>query len=388
MRSRHLLILTALAAVALVVALWMNQQRSPDSADDKDGLLYPALEAHLNEVTAVAVIGADNQPSVTLTRGAADWTVAEKDGYPANRGTLRRTLVKIAQARILEQKTANPELYARLGVEEPGSEDAASTAVRIEGAPEAVELVVGKVAFDGYGTYVRRRGDAGALLVSGELELATDPLEWIERQIVNVAAADLQSVRIEHPDGEVLALAKATREAGEFDVADIPQGRELSSPYAANSIGSALTAIRLDDVRARIDPKAAGAETTRSEFALFDGRIITVESFATDDGRWVNLSVRFDPAQRDRFTAAGAAAAETSGESTDTEPAARADDDVGAGDEPAAPTAEGGAAEEEDPAAAAARLDARLAPWSYAIPDYPFDQRRRRIGDLLAAEAE
>ena len=54
----------------------------------------------------------------TQTVDKETWTVAERDNYPADTGRLRKLLLELAEARLLEEKTSNPELYDRLKVED------------------------------------------------------------------------------------------------------------------------------------------------------------------------------------------------------------------------------------------------------------------------------
>ncbi len=129
MQARQLLILAVLAVAAVGAALLLNSHRSVSESGGER--LLPDLEKQLNSVAELRVIGADGATAVTLDRTENDWVVLEKDGFPADRAALRNTLLELANATIIEQKTSKPEFYARLGVEEPGSPDAASTALEI-----------------------------------------------------------------------------------------------------------------------------------------------------------------------------------------------------------------------------------------------------------------
>ena len=127
----------------------------------------------------------------------------------------------------------------------------------------------------------------------------------------------------------------------------------------ANGIGSALSGLRLDDVR-RAQP---GEASSRAEFETFDGLLITVQVFdAATDGEaetdedvpvWVALNVRAIEIPAD-----DSGTEETADEAT----------------EQAAP-------------ANAADYD-RLLGWQYRIPDFKVNQLTRRWEDILKAETE
>jgi hypothetical protein len=74
------------------------------------------LRDHVNDVNKVVITGADNKPTATITRAGDGWSVAEKGGYAADTGKLREFLLKLADSKLIEQKTANKEKYATLGV--------------------------------------------------------------------------------------------------------------------------------------------------------------------------------------------------------------------------------------------------------------------------------
>ena len=63
----------------------------------------------------MTITGAGAQPVATLLRSDAIWSVVERDGYPADVEKVRHTLIGLAEARIVEAKTANPEFYDPTG---------------------------------------------------------------------------------------------------------------------------------------------------------------------------------------------------------------------------------------------------------------------------------
>ena len=357
MQARQLLILAVLAVAAIAAALFLNADRSP--SESNGGRLLPELEKQLNSISELRVIGADGNAAVTLNRTENNWVVVEKDGYPADRAKLRNTLLELAKATVIEQKTSKPDFYARLGVENPGSPDAANKALEIVTGSDTVRVIVGKIAFDGYGTYVRLDGDPQGLLVSAELEPSTVPLDWISGELVDIAAADVAAVSIKQADGEQLRIEKSDRSDTNFTVRDVPEGRALSSEFAADSIAAALGGLGFDDVRARI-VTASGSVTT-ARYEMFDGRVIEIELTEDEDRTWAAFDFGFDPALAARFSTAATSA-----------------------DESTANSEESVAAPENDPEQEIVDLNARLGGWSFAVPDYKITQFSKRMDDLLA----
>jgi hypothetical protein len=356
MQARQLLIIALLAIAAIGSALYLTRDRG--AADTDAEALFAGLEDRLNAITGMRVVDAEGNTVVTLDRTDTDWVIREKDGYPADRALLRETLLELANSRVVERKTAKPEFYGRLGIEDPGSPDAASTALEIDVGDDSLRLIVGKIAFDGYGTYVRLSGDPQGLLVSGELEPSTDALDWVPRELTNIPATDIAAVTITQADGEQLRIEKSARTDAGFTVLDVPEGRELTSEFVANGIGSALTTLNLDDVSARHAPDPASETTAR--FELFDGRIVEVRTYDHDEQTWATFDFGHDAELAARF-----AAADT--EETDGDQAAAENDDA------------------EDTESEITRLSEKLGGWSYLLPEYKSGQIRQRMSDLLKA---
>jgi len=188
MKTHHLLVLLAAAALAVIAALWTRTVHEPEHAQGAGALLAPGLEAKVNEVSTIHVKGKDDA-SVTLERGTDNWTVKEKSGYPADTGKVRKLLIGIAQSKLVEQKTSNPQYYGELGVADPTAAAPAETKpedsdakkngdekpgalVEIDAPVEGsdkVALIVGNSARGATATYVRKAGDSQSWLASGDL---------------------------------------------------------------------------------------------------------------------------------------------------------------------------------------------------------------------------
>lgn len=312
----------------------------------------------LDEVDTIAIVGAGNTPVATLDRGADGWTVRERDGYPADLMKVRRTLLSLAEAQVLETKTADPQFHAMLGVEDIESADAAGVSVTLEGPSSPVTVVVGEAAGDNR-RYVRRGGENQSYLINRDPEIGTTASDWLDPTIIDLASARVRDVTVAHPDGEIVHVFKTDAEQPNFTVADVPEGRALLYDSVANVMASVLQKLTLEDVE-RVTGESP--EETITKITTFDGLLVTVYGLQRDDGAWIRFAVDSMPA--DESTEA-AAAAETAGAEAETE---------------ATETASA------DPAAEARSLNEHLAGWRYRIPAYKFEQLTRSMDDLLKAQ--
>lgn len=331
MKAAHVLLLAGLAALAILVAFALGSHRSGPPAGD---LLLPGLAGSVNEVTGVAVAPGDGEP-FRVVRGATAWTVPGRHDYPADAGIVRRLVLALAEARIVETKTSRPELHSRLGLAETG--DGSGTVVTLEGIGESATVVVGeREAPGGRGTYVRRQGEDTALLVDQAITVETDQDQWLDQEVMDVPAGAVDSIEITHPDGDQVTIRRG--EDGRLALARIPEGREVSGPTAADALGRALAALRFDDVRPSGEDDA-GAGPVVAVFTLSDGTLVEATSRRLGEETWTRFSVT-----------------------------------------PAAPPE---AAEPNDGPGSAVRLAVRLRGWTYRLPAWKAEQLTRRLDDLL-----
>jgi hypothetical protein len=357
MTKRTVAILAA-ALVVLVVLVVAGQRTSTGPAGAGD-VLVPDLEAALGDIDRVTIVRANNETVATLEKRPESWVVADKNGYVANAAKLRQALTALAEARVLEQKTSTPELYGRIGVQDVTAADAGGISLALS-APGLTlpTIILGNAEGSRY-RYARRAGEAQSFLIDRNPDVPRAAAQWLDSVIVDVRGERVREVTITHADGEVVRISKASAELANFDVAGVPEGRELSYPGVANTVGNALRELNLEDVEQAAAAAAAAAEqATVVEYRTFDGLVVRITGVERNDESWISLEASADPAQ-----AAPAAA-----------PAAPAE---GAAASAAAPAA--------DPAAEAARINAKVGGWRYKIASFQYDQMTRRMADLLKA---
>ncbi|RMF98233.1 MAG: DUF4340 domain-containing protein [Gammaproteobacteria bacterium] len=374
MNNRRILVLLLLLAALAVTGWWLAREQKP-AAGGQGELFLPGLADALNGLETVVIKRAGGRVVATLRHGADGWTVAEANGYPADIGRLRRLLLALAQARVVEAKTARPERHDRLGVEDISREDASGIQLDLISPAYSASVIIGKTGVAGGSmAYLRRAGEDQAFLVDARLDPGRELRDWLDRRVLDIPARDIRRVTIEHPDGETLVIEKPDPEASDFTVLNIPEGRKLSYPGVANSIGAALAGLEFDTVRPAAETPRPAGPPVLTRFETFDGLLIEARTWRVDDGHLVafSASAAEPPAM---ITAAPAAGGDKAGEAG---PAAGGESTTDA--EPAADADTG-----KDPASRAAELNERLSGWLYALPGYKTDQLIRRMNDLLAA---
>ncbi|MFW2404432.1 MAG: DUF4340 domain-containing protein [Gammaproteobacteria bacterium] len=349
MRSRSFLIL--FTAVLIMIALLYTQPNDPWQGQQQ--LILPGLSKVLNDVERVTVIGAGNEPIATLVRGDDYWMVEEREGYRADVGRIRRNLIALGNAKVVELKTTDPALHARLGVEDLASPDAAGKQFIVDAPGETFNLIVGNTGVRGGMAYVRRPNAAQSFLVSADLDPGETTNDWLSRKVLDIDATRIYAVTISHEDGEVLRVEKAAPDASGYTLVDIPAGRELQYATILDALPQLLTDLQMDDV-GKGEPSPDGGLLSSTRFETFDGLVIDVDVVETPDGRRAAISASADESLAARFAPADGA-------------------DVGTGDR----ISFAAVTDEADD------LNAQLDGWLYTLPSFKLDQLARRTDDLL-----
>ena len=391
--SRNVKILAVVVLILFGTLFALNSgDRSGTSGGDE--LLFPELKSRLNDITVVTIT--DDEGEIALRREADEdgnspagrWIAPDYDGYPVDTANLRRLLLAIADARKVEQKTSDPEFYERLGVQDPG-ESGGGVLVSARGDNAAIALILGDTA-QGEFRYARIPDQAPSWLINQNPTLPADRAGWLLPGIVDIDASRIESAVIQHTDGEVVTARKANADEVNFDVENIPEGRELRYPSVANSIGAVLGNLTLEDVR-RADSLAEDAAISTAEFRTFDGLelLLRIHSRAAGDPEGENADANSDGDVNGdsdggqhwitlKATAVPAPADDEPQESAEDTDAA---DDTG-------DAAEAAAEETTNPVDEAAGINNRVSGWMYRIADYKADQLTRRREDLLSDAAD
>ncbi|CAG0962115.1 hypothetical protein PHYC_00782 [Phycisphaerales bacterium] len=301
MKPRTLLIIVIVALLGVLAASWMvrrSRARAPAASAD---VLCPGVAAHGDQLARIVV--RKNKIDTTIEKRGDAWVVASKGGFPAEREKIVTLVRAIAEATLAEAKTAKPDLYPRLQVEDPDAEGAASALLRLEdgqGKPLAA-LIVGKRDSAGGGpdesprVFVRRVGEAQSYLANGDIRAEHNAIEWMNRNVGELKNERVRDVSVLASGHAPLRIHRATPDAQTFVLDGIPEGRSLRDEYVLTRLAWVLSFMTFDDVApaADIETKVEGAGVT--EFRCFDGLMITVRQVQKNAKTWCSLAASFDP---------------------------------------------------------------------------------------------
>ena len=132
-------------------------------------------------MASISVLGKDEH--FTVRKDGGTWKVVEHGNFPANFELVKKTLVGLVAMKTKEAKTGNPDLYKKIGVEDPEQPGAESVLVTLL---DANGQSLGAVILGHNGTlpstlYARRPSEAQSWLVHGDL-FAREALVAVDQQ--------------------------------------------------------------------------------------------------------------------------------------------------------------------------------------------------------------
>jgi hypothetical protein len=338
-RQRFIALIVA-AAIAISGALYLSTQRNLQR-DAHGAALLPSLAAELNTVTALSVRRGSAAPSVTVHEQGGHWTVAERGDYPADVAKLRKLLLALSDAKIVEQKTSNPANFPVIGVEDPSSPGATGAEISVTARDGKHAVIIGKPV--GEGNFARRSGDNLSYSVEPGISFETEPRFWIDSRLIDVAVAGIQSIEVKPAAGAAYTLHRAVaaptssgtagptgsgtagptssgtagapagsgtpgstssgaataspaapKAEANFALDGVPPGRKAADAASLAPSPTAFSGLTADDVTPVGDvdfSKASVATVT-----LADGNVITMTGAAVGDKHWVQLKASKDAA--------------------------------------------------------------------------------------------
>ena len=339
MSRQRFITLLVVAALAISGALYLSAQRNV-RRDTHGAALIPTLAGELNTVTALSVRRGSAAPTVMLHEKDGRWTVAERGDYPADVAKLRKLLLALSDAKIVEEKTSNPANFAVIGVEDPSSPTATGAEISVTARDGKHAVIIGKPV--GGGNFARRSGDNASYSVEPGISFETEPRFWIDSRLLDVAVAGIQRIEVKPaaapgytvhrvvaasagsstapspnssttgatasgaaaspnssaagPANSATAAASPSAPKGEdsFALDGVPAGRKAADAASLAPSPTAFSGLTADDVTPAGDVDFSKA--TVATVTLSDGNVITLSGAVVGDKHWIQVKGSKDAA--------------------------------------------------------------------------------------------
>jgi len=275
----------ALVLVALLggAAAWLaGGSRATPAATGLDTPLIPGLSERVNDVGSISILSKDEH--FTVHKDGGSWKVVEHGSYPANFELVKKTLMGLVAMKTVEPKTGNPDLYTKIGVEDPEQPGADSALVTLL---DANGQSLGAAILGHNGTlpstlYARRPSEAQSWLVHGDLFLEKRSSQWIDKEAWKLPAERVKSVLTEHADGETLRSARDAETDATVTLRDVPEGMQPKSTSVGRMQQSALDPLPFEDVAPAASFTLPANDRCVTTIDTFDGLHVVVTSAVED----------------------------------------------------------------------------------------------------------
>jgi hypothetical protein len=284
--------LTILGIVAVLMVLWaVVQPRISDRIGTE-----PAGPAYLIQGFDPSGVGSivigTGEAAFTLKRRGNSFVVVDKDNYPAKTSEINELISKCLEIQTTEFVTDNPANHEDLEVTEEKARSVVKFMTPDPNSSLLTGVIVGKTKELGQGSYVRLLSNDPA--VSNKVYVAANvpwfgggAMNYIDQELISVKKEDIKSVTVSSKDG---TYTLRTREDSQDVVLDnIPAGKKLKSSEA-NSVFTALTSLRFDDVN-KISPEMAFDKQYMCR--LKDSTVYALRIAQKDDKTYISCVAEF-----------------------------------------------------------------------------------------------
>jgi hypothetical protein len=307
--------LVVAALLAISAALFLSTHRNASHIDTRDVPLFPALTGELGTVSSLEIRKGAAAPTVSLQKKGDQWTVAQRGDYPADVSKLRKLLLALSDAKIVEEKTSDPANYALIGVDNPTAATALGTQIAFAVQDGSHSVIVGKPSGDG--NFVRRGDEKASYLVAPSIYVESDPRYWIETKLLDISADDINRIDYKPVSGapysihRIVAPASAAantpaqaaasaatpvKAAAETDkgfaLDGVPPGRKAADAQTLSPPPAVFGSVTADDVAALASIDFSKPVT--AVLTMKDGATITVTGTVVGEKHWIQISAPKD----------------------------------------------------------------------------------------------
>ncbi|MEE2760322.1 MAG: DUF4340 domain-containing protein [Pseudomonadota bacterium] len=307
---------TAVTAAVIVAAGFSIAERySTDVFVLTDMPMFEDLTAKVNDINEISV--QDNEKTVVIRRKGENWVLPERSNFPASNETVRQFLVKLAELRVRERKTADPNLHARLQVEDlRGKKDLSKRLiVKDKDGNVLIDTLVGRQTFDIAGTvdagrYVRKWGDSQSWLTAGTFNMPDSIAKWVQPEFMNVNSKRIKTVTVRHPDGNQLTVVRIDPKGTKFKALGVPEGRKVEYQIDVDNMSDGVDRIELEDVRRPGKIEFSAGKTIKTTLRTYDGLIVEAELLSKnkDEEFWARFKARVADIAKEKIKIAEEAA--------------------------------------------------------------------------------
>jgi hypothetical protein len=285
--NKQVSILTAIAILAVGLGVWLIQ--APTKGTFEAGFLFDDLQKFANQLDKVEIKNAQGVLFSAQKLGDS-WLATfdpEQHVYPISQDKLAEFVETMMRAKLVEAKTSKPKNYIRLGLQPIDTDDSMATLVTFKADDHSWQVLVGNNVTVGEGHYILKPESPQSWRIDKTVNLPIDKFSWLKQPILPFQIQDIRSVsRVDSLDWQIIKSA-----SGEFQLVNMPEGRELQYDSILNSVVSNLIDLNFEQLLTADDDFAQSLKLlTQLEVSTSDEKIFQIIVSELDDKHYVNFS--------------------------------------------------------------------------------------------------
>jgi hypothetical protein len=289
-RSFQLLLAAGLVTAVLAAVLVSRGDRGV-SREPAGQRALPGLADKLGDLSRLRL----TRGPTTVNFAMVDhrWAIVEKGDYPAEHERVRKLLLQLAELELIEPKTDRPELLARLDLDDPANGKSTLVTAQDHSGTLVAQLIIGRsrpneIGGGEAGVYVRKPDGDQAWLARGAFDLGGDALSWLDRRVIDIAAARVATVVLTAPDGNAVTIARVSPDQP-FAIDGPPADARPKPDAALAAPAGALEALDLDDVKPTTEQPIPQDGVATASFTTFDGLVVGLRLSPPEAGNWLAI---------------------------------------------------------------------------------------------------
>jgi hypothetical protein len=311
--SQYRLPLLAGAAILIAgLATYGVMQGARDTAvSDAAVRAFPDLGARGQAIGRIEIVGSKSK--VTLDQDdKGNWTVREWSGYPAKADSINRLFLDLANLSLVERRSDKPANHEAMGLLAPGTGGSGVEITLVDRTGGLMAgIIQGKTKDLPNGStigslFVRKPGEDQAWYARSNLSAARDPGDWVDKNVVELPADRFYAIDIRPDQKDTVRLARASVEAAELALVNVPAGR-AANPSAVSATAASLAQLFADGARPKSAVDMTGADLVR--YTGLAGLAIDVRVKRDGAQAYVDIAASVDERRIDALMAALKAAA-------------------------------------------------------------------------------
>ncbi|TDF39563.1 DUF4340 domain-containing protein [Alteromonadaceae bacterium M269] len=171
-------------------------------------------------------------------------------GYPADQVKLSELLGALVKAELVEAKTKQVSKYERLGLKGIEEGDSQAVEVSVYAGSRQWNVLIGKDASNGKGTYVRKPVEQQTWLSDQKFDIGESQGDWLNHTLFSFSADNVRS--IQRTDEEQWKIEKVDAGEADFQLVD-RQDSELKYDSVLETLAKDISSIEFDKLHVMDD---------------------------------------------------------------------------------------------------------------------------------------